>query len=299
MASVAAETVRPAPVVAHRPWWRGKLVQVAGIVALMYVAYRVWALEYPWPVSLEWNALSGHLDDFQTWLIDERNVEEPSVVFAAFDAFATFLDNLVDWFERLLLWLTWVGTTVAGTLLALRFGGWRAAAWTVAAFATFALVGLWEESMQTLALMLAAVGLSLLVGIPLGILSRALEPVLTGDHACSRRDADRACVRVSDPGRGPVLGGCRRGGRVDDDLRDPAGRPHHRARDPWRGREHGRGRHVAGRDPRSDAVARCSFRCRGGRSCSASTRPSCSPSPWSSSPASSEAAGSATSSPAG
>ena len=83
---------------------------------------------------------------------------------------------------------------------------------------------------------------------------RALEPVLTGDHARSRRNADRACVRVSDPGRGPVLGGCRRGGRVDDDLCDPAGRPHHRARDPWRGREHGRGRHVDGRDPRSDAV---------------------------------------------
>ena len=50
MASVAAaEPVLTAPVVAHRPWWRGKLVQVAGIVALMVVAYRVWALEYPWP----------------------------------------------------------------------------------------------------------------------------------------------------------------------------------------------------------------------------------------------------------
>ena len=37
----AAETVAPTPVLAHRPWWRGKLVQVAGIVALMYVAYRL------------------------------------------------------------------------------------------------------------------------------------------------------------------------------------------------------------------------------------------------------------------
>ena len=30
MASVADESVLPAPLVAHRPWWRGKLVQVAG-----------------------------------------------------------------------------------------------------------------------------------------------------------------------------------------------------------------------------------------------------------------------------
>ena len=41
----------------------------------------------------------------------------------------------------------------------------------LAAFASFALLGLWEASMETLALMLAAVGLSLLVGIPLGIVA--------------------------------------------------------------------------------------------------------------------------------
>jgi glycine betaine/proline transport system permease protein len=46
-------------------------------------------------------------------------------------------------------------------------------------------MGLWEESMQTLALMLAAVGLSLAVGIPLGIIAglsnrfmKAITPVL-------------------------------------------------------------------------------------------------------------------------
>jgi glycine betaine/proline transport system permease protein len=185
LATVAAETVRATPVVAHRPWWRGKLVQVGAIVALMYVAYRLWTLEYPWPDSLRWDALPVHFDDFQTWLLDQRNAANPSFVFAVFDGFATFVDDLVGWFNRLLLWLTWVGTTAAGTLVALRFGGWRAAAWIGGAFASFALLGLWEASMQTLALMLAAVGLSLLVGIPLGILAgvsnrfeRAITPVL-------------------------------------------------------------------------------------------------------------------------
>jgi glycine betaine/proline transport system permease protein len=183
--SVVAERVAAAPAVAHRPWWRGKLVRVAAIVALMYLAYRLWELEYPWPVALEWNALPGHLDDFQTWLLDERNAESPSFVFAIFDGFATFVDDLVGWFDRLLLWLTWVGTALAGILVAVRFGGWRAGAWAAGAFAAFAVMGLWEESMQTLALMLAAVGLSLLVGIPLGIVaglstgfSRAITPVL-------------------------------------------------------------------------------------------------------------------------
>jgi glycine betaine/proline transport system permease protein len=184
MTTVAAETVAPKTVV-HRPWWRGKLVRTTGIVALMYLAYRAWALEYAWPDALVWNSLRGHLDDFQVWLIDHRNAEDPSLVFALFDAFATFVDNLVEWFNRLLLWLTWVGTTVAGTSTALRFGGWRAAAWVGGAFGSFALMGLWEESMQTLALMLAAVGLSLLVGIPLGIVAglsnrflRVITPLL-------------------------------------------------------------------------------------------------------------------------
>ena len=185
MTTVAADRVAPTPAVVHRPWWRGKIVQTAGIVALMYLAYRAWELEYPWPASLTWNSLPGEFDDFQTWLLDQRNAENPSFVFSIFDAFASLVDNLVEWFDRLLLWLTWVGTTIAGVVLALRFGGVRAAIWVAAAFASFALMGLWEESMQTLALMFAAVGLSLLIGIPLGIVAglsnrflRTITPVL-------------------------------------------------------------------------------------------------------------------------
>jgi len=185
MSVAAAEITIAAPVLSHRPWWRGKIVQTAGIVALMVLAYRAWSLEYPWPDRLTWNALPFRIDDFQTWLLDQENAEDPSFVFAVFDGFATFVDNLVGWFNRFLLWLTWAGTIAAGALVALRFGGWRAAAWVGGAFASFALMGLWEESMQTLALMLAAVGLSLSVGIPLGIVAglsnrfqQAVTPIL-------------------------------------------------------------------------------------------------------------------------
>jgi glycine betaine/proline transport system permease protein len=185
VASVVAERATPAPIVEHRLWWRGRLVQVLGIVALMYVAHRAWASEYSWPSDLIWNSLSVHLDDFQTWLLTERGQENQSLVFTVFEGFSSAIDHLVDWFNRLLLWLTWAGTTVAGVALILRFGGVRAAAISLSAFATFALLGLWEESMETLALMLASVGLSLLVGIPLGIATgrsarvrRLITPVL-------------------------------------------------------------------------------------------------------------------------
>jgi glycine betaine/proline transport system permease protein len=178
-----AAVVRPA--VVHRPWWRGRLVQAAAIVALMYLAYRLWRLEYPWPQWFVWNELPTHLNDFQTWLIDERNAEDPGFVLDAFNRFAEFLDDLVLWLTDLFGWLTWVGTVAAGVLVSLRFGGLRGAAWALAAFAAFAFSGLWVESIQTLALMLAAVSLSLLVGMPLGVISgrsdrfqRAITPVL-------------------------------------------------------------------------------------------------------------------------
>ena len=169
MSGVVAETPVVAPVLSHRPWWRGKPVQVALVVAGMWLAYRAFRLEYPWPAGLAWNNLQFELDEFQVWLIEQRSAEDKSFVFAIFDGFRVFADNLVAWLEDALFWLTWIGTTAVGTLLVWRFGGTKAAGITLAAFATYALTGLWEESMQTLALMLAAVALSLLVGIPLGV----------------------------------------------------------------------------------------------------------------------------------
>jgi len=183
--SVAGEVIVRAPAIDHRPWWRGRLVQCASVVALMYVAYRVWNLQYPWPAWLEWNSLGGYLDNFQVWLSDSRNAANPSFVFSIFNGFSSFLEHLVTWLNTLLLDLTWVGTTAAFVLIELRFGGARAALGVLAAFASFALMGLWEPSMETLALMLAAVGLSLLVGVPMGVLAgrsdrflRAITPVL-------------------------------------------------------------------------------------------------------------------------
>jgi glycine betaine/proline transport system permease protein len=183
--SVVAETVASKPVVSHVPWWRGKLVQVAAIVGLMWLSYRGWRTEYPWPNGLVWNDLQLRFDEFQSWLIDKRLTGGGGTFFAIFDGFRVFADNLVAWFLDVLVWLTWIGATVAGTLVAWRFGGLRAGVWAIAAFASFAVSGLWAESMETLALMLAAVGLSLAIGVPLGILAgrsrrfnRAITPLL-------------------------------------------------------------------------------------------------------------------------
>ena len=108
--------------------------------------------------------------------------------------------------------------------------------------------------MQTLALMLAAVALSLLIGMPIGILAGRSRPRAPRDHAGARRDADRARVRVPDAGRDPVLRRPGRGGDLHDDLRGPAGRADHGARHPRRQAEHRRGVAGDGRDAAADAL---------------------------------------------
>jgi glycine betaine/proline transport system permease protein len=176
----------PAPAIARAPSrWRGRPVQVAVIVAAMVVAYAAFRNEFPWPVSLTWVELPAKLDDLQDWLLDQRTAADPNFVFAILDGFRAFAEWLVGAIEDFLIWLTWVGTIATAVLMVLRFGGWRAALIVAGAFVSFALMGLWEESIQTLALMLAAVSLSLAVGVPIGIVAgrndrfhRAITPAL-------------------------------------------------------------------------------------------------------------------------
>ncbi len=63
----------------------------------------------------------------------------------------------------------WLGVVAVLTLLAVAFANLRIALLVVAGFTFIGLQGLWEESMDTLALTLSAVLLALLIGIPLGI----------------------------------------------------------------------------------------------------------------------------------
>ena len=140
----------------------------------------------PWPAALTWNSLAHYLDNFQAWLSNNRNVPHPSIFFRLFNGIATFLDDLVGWLTSFFFKLTWAGTTALGTLVVLRFGGRRAALGIVlAAFVSSRLLGVWDPSMQTFALTFASVGLSLAIGMPLGVLAgrsdrfqRIVTPVL-------------------------------------------------------------------------------------------------------------------------
>lgn len=65
----------------------------------------------------------------------------------------------------------WLGVVAIIGLVVALWASIRVAILAVAGFITLGLLGLWQESMDTLALTLAAVVLSLLIGIPLGVLA--------------------------------------------------------------------------------------------------------------------------------
>ncbi len=171
---MAASTIAASPglTLEHRPWWRSRTTIVAAIVGVMVICHLTLSRTMSWPDSLVWHSLTHYLDNIQNWLSAESAKAHPNFAYRVIHWISSGLDALVRWLYHLLSkWLTWPGTTVLAGLLAWRFGGRRAGVIMVVSFASFAALGLWDDSMQTLALMLVAVALSLLVGVPLGIVA--------------------------------------------------------------------------------------------------------------------------------
>ncbi|BCY14126.1 glycine/betaine ABC transporter permease [Actinoplanes sp. L3-i22] len=92
---------------------------------------------------------------------------------------------LVDAVRAGLTGLGLAGLVAVAGAIAFVLGGWRPALLAVAGFLGFGVLGLWDESVDTLALTLTAVLISVLIGVPLGILAArvrwigaALRPLL-------------------------------------------------------------------------------------------------------------------------
>jgi glycine betaine/proline transport system permease protein len=132
------------------------------------------------------------LSDLQTSIGEGRNTNPLFTYFfnpirSAIDAFATAISDLiahpVD--GRPVSYIGWLGVVVLLSLLAWVLGNWKVALLTLCGLLFMGLQGLWQESMETLALTIAAVAISLLIGIPLGIwagmsngFNRVITPVL-------------------------------------------------------------------------------------------------------------------------
>jgi glycine betaine/proline transport system permease protein len=74
------------------------------------------------------------------------------------------------WMEDLLLWMPWFVVILIFALLAWRLIGWKLAVGVVIGLLFIGVLGLWDMAMRTLAIVIIATLLSILIGIPIGVL---------------------------------------------------------------------------------------------------------------------------------
>jgi glycine betaine/proline transport system permease protein len=135
------------------------------VSAVLWVAFRGrWTLPYN-----DDTPLFQFFNDIRAW-IDTNRSTGPFFVYVI-EPIRLGITALVDACEQVLVTLGWVGVTAIFTALGLVFVSWRTALLVLVSFLMFGLLGLWVATMETLALVAAAVFLSLLIGIPLGVLA--------------------------------------------------------------------------------------------------------------------------------
>ncbi|HEX6989496.1 MAG TPA: proline/glycine betaine ABC transporter permease [Bacillota bacterium] len=133
-----------------------------------------WLIEFPEAVHLP---LSLWVDALVDWL---DAAFEP-----LFDGIALYLGQVLRAIEQGLLAAPWSLLTAMLVALGWRVGGWRMAGGVLAGFLFIGSLGMWEPAMSTLAIVITATLLAVVVAVPTGIamarsdlLDRLLRPLL-------------------------------------------------------------------------------------------------------------------------
>jgi glycine betaine/proline transport system permease protein len=157
-------------------------IQLGALLAVAAVLYLIFRGQATLPLDSEapiFTTINGIRDT-----IDQNRLTSPAFVYV-FSPIRQAIGILVDVFTFGLETLSWIGVTAIAGALGLALVGWRTSLLVVLSFLGFGVLGLWEPTIETLALTLAAVVLALAIGIPLGILAgrsdrflRIVSPIL-------------------------------------------------------------------------------------------------------------------------
>jgi len=155
----------------------------AGIVSALVALQLALGSDRVFPTN--WNInLADPIDDAQRWVRENRRGDH--WLFTTFlnpvsDGCESALDRVAD----ILTWLPWFVLPALVFIAIARTGRWISATITALVALYPAAVGLWEETVDTLALMFVAVAVSIAVGTALGVwagldarVERALRPLL-------------------------------------------------------------------------------------------------------------------------
>ncbi|MCB5911775.1 ABC transporter permease [Streptomyces pinistramenti] len=132
-----------------------------------------------WPTG--WTvAIARPVNDFKEWMVDHLYSGVP-VVGGTADWAAHFTDWVLNPLRDGLTALPWYATLLIVAALAWLIGTWRTALTAVLAMAAIGVLGVWKPSMNTLSQVLAALVVTLVIGVGVGILaagSKRFEAIL-------------------------------------------------------------------------------------------------------------------------
>jgi glycine betaine/proline transport system permease protein len=131
-------------------------------------------ITFIWGSGMEFPVDVGR--DLASWVNDRIDEITRNGAFI-FDTVSDVVLKFLIWLEDLLLWLPWP-SAIAGV----GFVAWRTVGLRVAVFAVFALlstgaVGLWPSAMETAALIIVSVIISIAIAVPIGILAARSDTV--------------------------------------------------------------------------------------------------------------------------
>ena len=175
--SAAAEGAPAAEGLPRMYYW---MIGVGAVVIVMLVCLLVWGpnMDYPTTVSTREVAAGagtvtldrslrevtgGAIDDGVNWVVTEGRW--------LFSAIETAIEYTLIYLENTLKWIPWPAMVAGISLMAFAVGRWGLTAFTAIALLFMGFMGLWENTLDTLALMVVAVCISVAVGLPLGVIA--------------------------------------------------------------------------------------------------------------------------------
>ena len=187
--------------IAHRllalPRYYRWLASLVIVVIVLLVSLSVWGAEMGFPTTVAQTdvATSGGgvttldrtvrevtgraIDDAVDWLNREASW--------LFDSLSAVIDVVLVRIESAMRWLPWPAVIVGLALLSFAIGRWSLLVFTSLALLFIGFMDLWRNTIDTVALMIVAVAVSVLIGLPLGVLAsrsriadNLMRPILDG-----------------------------------------------------------------------------------------------------------------------
>ena len=173
------------------------LVGLALVIAVLLASFGFWGPEMEFPTTVSRTevetdnggtlvlektvreAIGGTIDDAVDWVTLKGSW--------LFDGMSSTVAHALVAIEDILKWVPWPAVVVAVAFLSFAVGRWRLMGFTIFALLFVGFMDLWENTIDTIALMVVAVVIAVTVGLPLGVLAarnsmanNLMRPILDG-----------------------------------------------------------------------------------------------------------------------